>query len=101
MPESVTEIADALKRVWRRNLKKQPPTISAADLESYAAQAAAVAVDGSEVINVSHDGGATGGQFAYPKQAVMKAAMDLLDEIDGNPSGNVLHSDLSFTRIET
>lgn len=106
--ENVEFQVDVLKRLWRRQLAAQPPTITEAQLMAYATGAAAVVIDGTEVIRVTFGDGATEAIVNHPKEVVIKAALDILDEIDAGtgPGGStvddsVVHADLSKTRIET
>lgn len=92
-----------LKRLWRRLY--DAGTLTAAQLLTYATGADAVMRDGTEVVSVSFEGGTTSSEVWYPKEVVICAALDLLDEIDDvdseNAETNTVHADFSRTRIES
>jgi len=106
MPDNTALQISVLKRLWKRQLNATPPQLTVEALLVKAAGAGAVMEDGSEVIAVAFEGGSTQATVRYPKEVVMAAALDLLDDLDAgaeltgaNP--NVVHSDFSFTRVET
>ncbi len=95
----------ALKRLWR--IERRTEVITDADLLAYAHGAGAVIIDGVEVVGVTYSDGGTQGVAMYPKEIVMTAALDILEEFDesdplaGVVGRNVVHADFSSTRIES
>lgn len=107
MAENIDLQISVLTRLWTRQLAEVPPTVTAEQLRTYASGAAAIMVDGAEVIGVAFEGGSTNAVVPYPKYVVMAAALDVLDKIDADDSDgspvdpDVTHFDLSKGRIET
>lgn len=99
MPDNTALQISVLKRLWKRQ------ALTDEQLLAKAAGAGAVMEDGVEVIAVAFEAGSTQGQVKYPKEVVMAAALDLLDEReageDAASNPNVIHADLSTTRVET
>jgi DNA-binding LytR/AlgR family response regulator len=102
--ENLDMQVDVLKRLYRRQYTAG--TLNADSLLALAAGAGTVMQDGSEVIAVTFEGGSTSALVMYPKEVVMRAALDVLDEKDpddpfAGADRSAVYADLSRTRLET
>lgn len=102
--ENVSHQVATLAATYRLLLREND--ITRANLKSKLIAAQAVMEDGSEINALAFEGGTTQAIVLYPKEVVLAAALQVLEETDpANPlagaNQDVIHADFSRTRIET
>ena len=103
--DNVTQQIDVLTKTYRFLLADGD--ITRATLKAKLIAAQAVMEDGTEIVAIGNDGSTTNAAVMYPKEVVMAAALQVLEESDednplaGTDDLSPVHMDFSRTRIET